>query len=109
MTSGKVCTVQLSNLAQKDLRGFRGPQLAQIVRAINTLETNPDAGHWLAGTLNGLRSLKFTIKGSGAFRAVYGQIDDGTVCLVVIVGPHENLYREAERRVQALRKAGIIP
>ncbi len=72
------------------------------------LEENPLAGHTLRGTLYGLRSLEFTVKGSGAFRAVYGVLDTEAVCLVVIVGPHENIYDRAERRVEALRAAGDL-
>jgi hypothetical protein len=58
--------------------------------------------------LSGLRSLAFTVKGSGAFRAVYGLVDEDAVCLIVTAGPHENIYEEAERRVRALRSAGTL-
>jgi hypothetical protein len=75
---------------------------------LTALETNSHAGHTLAGTLGGLRSLAFKVQGSGAFRAVYGFVDEGAVCLVVIVGPHENIYAKAERRVKALRSAGTL-
>jgi hypothetical protein len=79
-----------------------------MLRAIAVLETDPLAGHALSGALHGLRSLGFTVKGSGAFRAVYGLPDDGTVCLIVVVGPHENIYDQAERRIKSLRAAGIL-
>ncbi len=72
------------------------------------MEENPLAGHTLQGTLYNLRSLEFTVRGSGAFRAVYGVLDRDAVCLVVIVGPHENIYDKAERRVAGLRAAGVI-
>jgi hypothetical protein len=75
---------------------------------LGRLEENPLAGHILRGTLYSLRSLEFTVKGSGAFRAVYGVLDADAVCLVVIVGPHENIYDRAERRVEALRAAGVL-
>ena len=42
------------------------------------------------------------------FQAVYGLPDDGTVCLIVVVGPHENIYDKAERRIKCLRAAGIL-
>jgi mRNA-degrading endonuclease RelE of RelBE toxin-antitoxin system len=101
------CTVELSRDAKKDLKKLR-PHLAQVLRAIAVLETDPHAGHTLTGVLHGLRALAFTVKGSGAFRAVYGVLDDGTVCLIVVVGPHENIYDKAERRVEALRAAGVL-
>jgi hypothetical protein len=52
--------------------------------------------------------MEFTVKGSGAFRAAYGVLEPDAVCLVVIVGPHENIYDRAERRVEALRAAGVL-
>ncbi len=84
------------------------PHLAAVLRALNTLESDATAGHPLSGILGGLRSLSFNVKGSGAFRAVYAVVDDETVCVVVIVGPHENIYDKAERRVSALRSSGEI-
>jgi mRNA-degrading endonuclease RelE of RelBE toxin-antitoxin system len=99
--------VELTDGAKKDLKKLRQHR-DQIADALGELETNPLAGHVLKGTLNRLRSLEFTIKGSGAFRAVYGVLDMDAVCLVVIVGPHENIYHRAERRVEALRNAGAL-
>jgi len=101
------CTIELSRDARKDLKKLR-PHLAQVLRSIAVLETNPLAGHTLTGALHGLRALAFSVKGSGAFRAVYGVLDDGAVCLIVVVGPHENIYDKAERRVESLRAAGIL-
>jgi mRNA-degrading endonuclease RelE of RelBE toxin-antitoxin system len=107
--TSRQCTVELSRETRRDLRQPKlRPHLAQILRALATLETDPHVGHTLTGSLSGLRSLAFTVKGSGAFRAVYGLVDEGAVCLVVIVGPHENIYEKAERRVEALRAAGAL-
>jgi mRNA-degrading endonuclease RelE of RelBE toxin-antitoxin system len=108
-SSRGTCTVELSRETRRDLKQRQlRPHLTQILRALATLETDPYAGHALAGSLSGLRSLTFTVKGSGAFRAVYGFVDEDTVCLVIIVGPHENIYAKAERRVKALRSAGAL-
>lgn len=38
----------------------------------------------------------------------YAVFDNDAVCLIVIVGPHENLYDVAERRVATLRAAGEL-
>ena len=101
-------TVELTSDAEKDLKKFRSHQ-AQIARALIRLETDTHAGHPLAGSLSGARSLEFTVKGSGAFRAVYVVLDDApVVCLVVMVGPHENIYARAERRVAALKRSGRL-
>lgn len=77
-----------------------------MLRALAKIEVNADAGHPLSGALRGLRSLDFNVKGSGAFRAVYGVVDDDTVCVIVIVGPHENIYDKAERRMRAMLASG---
>jgi hypothetical protein len=35
-------------------------------------------------------------------------LDTDAVCLVVIVGPHENINDKAEHRVEGLRAAGVL-
>ncbi len=108
--------VELTRTATRDLRDLR-PWTQQALQAILRLETNPQAGHPLAGSLRGARSLEFTLKGSGAYRAVYivqtRRVPDESgrwtgTCLVFIVGPHENIYEKAELRLEALRRAGEL-
>jgi len=41
------------------------------------------------------------LKGSGSYRAVYSVLDEDRVCMVLIVGPHENINEKAERRYRA--------
>jgi mRNA-degrading endonuclease RelE of RelBE toxin-antitoxin system len=106
-TTNRRFQVELTDGAKKDLKKLRQHR-EQIGEALGRLEENPLAGHTLQGTLYRLRSLEFTVRGSGAFRAVYGVLETDAVCLVVIVGPHENIYDRAERRVEALRAAGVI-
>lgn len=106
-TTNRRYQVELNDGAKKDLKKLRQHR-EQIGEALGRLEENPMADHSLQGTRYRLRSLEFTVKGSGAFRAVYGVLDMDAVCLVVIVGPHENIYDRAERRVEALRKDGIL-
>jgi mRNA-degrading endonuclease RelE of RelBE toxin-antitoxin system len=106
-TTSRPYRVELTEGAKKDLKKLRQHR-EQIGEAVLRLEMTPLAGHTLKGTLNGLRSLEFTVRGSGAFRAVYGVLEAETVCLVLIVGPHENIYERAERRVEALRKSGLL-
>jgi mRNA-degrading endonuclease RelE of RelBE toxin-antitoxin system len=48
------------------------------------------------------------LRGGGAYRAVYVVLEEHHTCLVFIVGPHENTYDKAERRLAALRRAGRI-
>ena len=93
-------TVELTAQAEKDLKRLR-PWTEQATGALLQLEEDPYRGHTLSGSLRGTRSLEFSLKGGGVYRAVYLALEDERVCLVFIVGPHENIYK-AERRVAAL-------
>lgn len=108
--------VQQTRQAEKDLLRLR----AWTTRATNelmSLETDPYRGHTLTGSLQGARALEFSLPG-GQYRAAYviqenvpkedNPNETHSVCLVFMVGPHENFYREAERRLKALRKIGEI-
>ena len=98
--------VELTRKAQKDLDDLRGLG-DRVVEKLLTLEKNPAGGHQLVGTLRNSRSLEFSLPG-GAFRAAYIILDLERVCLVYMIGPHENFYREATRRMEALRRGGTI-
>jgi mRNA-degrading endonuclease RelE of RelBE toxin-antitoxin system len=87
----------------KDLKALKQHE-AQALREILRLEENPELGHALQGSLRGTRALEFTLKGSGAYRAVYTIIDQERVCIVFLVGPHENIDERAERRWAAIKR-----
>jgi mRNA-degrading endonuclease RelE of RelBE toxin-antitoxin system len=99
--------VELTRDAEKDLKRLR-PWTEQATFAILRLEENPSLGHPLTGSLKGARSLEFSLRGSGVYRAIYVLLEDSQTCLVFMVGPHENIYAKAERRVAALKRAGRI-
>lgn len=107
MTERVRFAVEPTREAEKDLERLR-PWTDQATRAILRLEEQPYLGHPLTGSLKGTRSLGFSLKGSGAYRAVYVVLEDRRICLVLIVGPHENIYDKAERRIEALRRSGRI-
>jgi len=96
--------VQLTREAEKDLERLRSGT-DRAIEALLALESNPDAGHPLKGSLHGARSLEFSLPG-GAHRAVYLVLEAEQVCLVFLVGPHEGLYQKADRRMAALRRTG---
>lgn len=106
MTSDRYA-IQLTRDAEKDLKRLRS-QLGDVTRALSRLASDPFAGHALTGSLTRARALEFTLKGSGAYRAVYTILDDESVCVVFIVGPHENIYKKAERRYEALKRSGDL-
>lgn len=99
----KPFAVELIRDAEKDLKRLR-PWTDQAARQLLRLEEDPLAGHPLTGVLRGTRSLEFNLKGGGAYRAVYVVLDGRRVCVVLIVGPHENIYQKAERRYRAWLK-----
>ncbi len=99
--------VELTKQAEKDLARLR-PWTEHATRAILRLEVDPYLGHVLTSSLSGARSLEFSLKGSGVYRPVYVVLDDHYVCLVFIVGPHENIYDKAVRRAAALKRSGRI-
>jgi mRNA-degrading endonuclease RelE of RelBE toxin-antitoxin system len=107
MSSTDRYTVELTRQAEKDLKDLR-PWTRQATAEILRLEVEPRRGHTLSGSLRGARSLEFTHKGSGAYRAVYTILDESRLCLVFIIGLHENIYDKAQRRYDALRRAGDI-
>lgn len=95
--------VEILPRALKDLKALKQHE-AEAIRQILRLEENPELGHMLQGSLRGVRSLEFSLKGSGAYRAVYVVLDQQRVCVVFLVGPHENIYERAERRWAAVKK-----
>jgi hypothetical protein len=96
--------VDLTRDAERDLQRLR-PHIDRAAMAIAQLESNPYLGHTLTGSLKGARSLEFSLPGSGAHRAIYFVIEDERLCVVLMVGPHENIYDKAERRAKAVKKA----
>ena len=93
--------VVLTKKADKDLQKLRH-DLDNVVRQLRQLETDPLRGEPLKGNLRDARSLHFTLKGGGQYRAVYVIAPDDTVCVVFLVATRENVYVEAERRLKAL-------
>ncbi len=98
--------VRLTRQAEKDLKELRG-HTARVLRALAVLQREPHAGHTLAGSLKRVRALEFGLPG-GEHRAAYFVLVGDRVCLVFAIGPHENFYRLAERRYEALRKSGEL-
>jgi mRNA-degrading endonuclease RelE of RelBE toxin-antitoxin system len=96
-------SVEVTRRAEKDLDDLGEEGAATATRALLALESNPTRGHTLTGSLTGARSLEFSMPG-GQYRAAYVVLPAERLCLVFMVGPHENFYREAERRYQRLKK-----
>jgi len=105
MENKKYC-VHITRAVEEDLKEFDSYR-SKVIHEILTLENNPEAGHLLRGKLKGLRSLEFSLPG-GACRAIYKIKSDNQICLILIVGYHENIYNKAQRRVKSLIKNGLL-
>lgn len=94
--------VEFTSRAQKDLKKLRF-DLASALRQISVLADDPYRGELLKGTLREARSMHFSLKGGGQYRAIYVVLDDQTVCLIFLIAARENVYAEAERRIRSIR------
>lgn len=96
-------TVQRTRGTDKDIARQRA-HTTKILTALTILEIQPLKGHALTGKLQGARSLGFSVPGT-QFRALYVIYAELRLCLVFMVGPHENIYRDAETRYANLAAA----
>ena len=103
MPNSDLYEVRILSRAEKNLDDLRSHR-DYAVRELLKLESNPTLGHVLSGSLRGARALSFNLKGGGAYRAVYTILDQDHVCIVFLVGPHENIYKKAERRWEAIKR-----
>ncbi len=101
-------SVEITRSVEKDLENL-GHLREEAVNKLLTLEKRPETkGSSLKGNLKGLLSYKFNLPGAGAFRAIYYIKDEKNVCLIIIIGSRENIYLQAHRRYQYLKKQGLI-
>lgn len=100
--------IEVTRLVKQDLNDLRH-QKKEAIRKLFALEKNPfKKTSPLQGNLKGYRSFSFSLKGAGAFRAILKILNTEEVVLLILVGPRENLYRKAQRRVNSLRDSGLL-
>lgn len=99
--------IVVHRIARKDFKPFRHV-LGDLEAKISILETRPDAGEELQGSLKGVRSLKFSLKGIGECRVAYYKLSSDRICLLFLIATRENFYAEATRRVEAVRASQDI-
>ncbi|MHB1134185.1 MAG: hypothetical protein ACYC4L_17595 [Chloroflexota bacterium] len=100
--------VRLTRGAENDLDDLR-PRTERAIAELLQLEREPTKGFPLAGSQTGVRSLEFSLPGGGAYRAMYAELASERICLVFIIGAHDSIYEQAERRLRALRRAKRMP
>jgi mRNA-degrading endonuclease RelE of RelBE toxin-antitoxin system len=94
--------VELTPPAQSDLKAL-WEVYEEVEEHLRSLKKNPQKGHLLSGSLQGVRSLEFSLQGSGQYRAAYLFLEKENKVTVFLVGPHENFYDEANRRAKLLK------
>ena len=99
-------SVEFSTGAVKDLKSKAcKPHLKEIFKEIRVLGTEPLAGDLLEGSLAKVRSLHFSLKGSGQWRVAYYVMIEEKVCLVLLVGTRENFYEKADSKYRSIKKS----
>lgn len=95
--------VELTPPAQKDLKAL-WDVCEEVTKHLRALKTNPEKGHPLSGSLQGVRALEFGLKGSGQYRAAYLYFENEQKVTIFLIGSHENFYEEANHRAKTLKK-----
>jgi mRNA-degrading endonuclease RelE of RelBE toxin-antitoxin system len=100
-------TIEITKSVKVDLKNLKD-QKEKAVKKIISLESNPiSKSKSLSGTLKGLRSFKFSLN-DGQYRAIFKILEDNKVCLIIIIGSRQNIYLEAKRRVDVLKRQDLI-
>jgi hypothetical protein len=93
--------VALTRAALRDLKSYKSDASAVKAR-LDLLKSVPLAGHALVGSLAGVRSLSFSLRGGGQHRALYVFRELTGRSVIFLIGPHENIYDRGERRFKLL-------
>jgi len=100
-------SIEIIQSVKDDLKSLKH-QKEKAVKKIITLENNPiEKSKSLSGILKGLRSFKFSLN-DFQYRAIFKILEDNKVCLLIIVSSRQNIYLEAKRRVDILKKQGLL-
>jgi len=105
---GEKYEIHTTRAVEKELDKLPKDHFEVVKDEILSLEDNPLKGKPLKGKLKDCRSTKFTLPGKGDYRVIYVPKESSKACLVFFIGPRENIYEEAVRKVEALRKQGLI-
>jgi mRNA-degrading endonuclease RelE of RelBE toxin-antitoxin system len=80
---------------QRAVKKLRAPQKAALDDAVRTVASQPEAGETKVGDLAGVQVYKFRM-GNLVCLLAYRVLDENTLKLLM-VGPHENFYRDLKR------------
>ncbi|NBT92962.1 MAG: type II toxin-antitoxin system RelE/ParE family toxin [Betaproteobacteria bacterium] len=80
---------------QRAVKKLHAPQKAALDDAVRTVASQPEAGETKVGDLAGVQVYKFRM-GNLVCLLAYRVLDENTLKLLM-VGPHENFYRDLKR------------
>ena len=80
---------------ERAVKRLNGHQKTALDGAVRTISTCPEAGENKVGDLAGVRVFKFRM-GNLLCLLAYRILDEGTLKLLML-GPHENFYRDLKR------------
>ena len=80
---------------ERAVKKLHKQQKAALDEAVRTIVGQPEAGETKVGDLAGVQVYKFR-KGNLPCRLAYRILDENTLKLLM-VGPHENFYRDLKR------------
>ena len=80
---------------QRAVKKLHAPQKAALDDAVRTVASQPEAGETKVGDLAGVQVYKFRM-GNLVCLWAYRVLDENTLKLLM-VGPHENFYRDLKR------------
>ena len=80
---------------QRAVKKLHAPQKAALDDAVRTVASQPEVGETKVGDLAGVQVYKFRM-GNLVCLLAYRVLDENTLKLLM-VGPHENFYRDLKR------------
>ena len=83
---------------ERTVKKLHRQQKAALDEAVRTIATQPEAGETKVGDLAGVQVYKFRM-GNLQCLLAYRVLDENTLKLLM-VGPHENFYRDLKRTEQ---------
>ncbi|OWZ82683.1 type II toxin-antitoxin system RelE family toxin [Natranaerobius trueperi] len=100
--------IHTTRTVEKDLDKLHSKHFEQVKEEVLKLEEDPYIGAPLKGKLKGCRSINLSLYGLGEYRVIYTLKIAEKVCLIFFIGSRENAYEEATRKVETLKKQGLI-
>ncbi len=94
----KSVSIKIDERVYKDIKGIPKADIERLFKAIDKLETNPELGKPLEGSLKPLR--KLTV---GHYRIIYVYEDLRLLVLFIKIGHRKSVYEELKRLIPYIK------